>query len=216
MNLSKRLHQIYELVPTGSRLADIGTDHGLLIIKCLEENVCTFAYGLDIAKQPLDAARTNLVRFGFEERCELVLGNGLEPFKGEANCFVAAGMGAETIWGIIALYPFKETDTIILQSNTKNPWLRKQVTHHGFNIIDERFLIDKGMPVTILVIQKNGNSHDLTETEAVIGPVLIKNINDDYRNYLTERMQHLATIHHHDVSLRQEFDIISEIVRKEC
>ncbi|MDE8185730.1 tRNA (adenine(22)-N(1))-methyltransferase TrmK, partial [Erysipelothrix rhusiopathiae] len=83
-----------------ARVADVGTDHGLLLIKAIQEHKAIMGYGLDIAEKPLQQARDNVERFGFHDKIELHLGNGLEGFKGDADCFVIAGMGAETIWSI--------------------------------------------------------------------------------------------------------------------
>lgn len=217
MKLSNRLTEIFNLIPEQAYVADIGTDHGLLLIKAIQENKAVKGYGLDIAEKPLQQARENVERFGYQDSIDLHLGNGLEGFKGFANCFVIAGMGAETIWSIISNYKFNENDTIIIQSNTKNAWLRKTVTEQGFAITDERFLMERQIPVFIMVLKISKKKiHALTQEDVLIGPVLKQNITGEYLDYLTNRANHLYSIKSHNIDLETEYNTIRNILEKEC
>ncbi|AZK44247.1 SAM-dependent methyltransferase [Erysipelothrix piscisicarius] len=217
MKLSNRLTEIFNLIPDQARVADVGTDHGLLLIKAIQEHKASFGYGLDIAEKPLQQARENVERFGLKDKIELQLGNGLEGFQGDANCYVIAGMGAETIWSIISNYKFNENDTIIIQSNTKNAWLRQTVSEHGFALIDERFILEREIPVFIMVIKvSTSNQSALTQEDVLIGPMLKKQLNEDYRIYLTNRANHLYSIKKHNVAFEEEYNTIKNILEKEC
>lgn len=217
MKLSNRLTEIFNLIPDKARVADVGTDHGLLLIKAIQEHKAIMGYGLDIAEKPLQQARENVERFGYQEKIELHLGNGLEGFKGDADCFVIAGMGAETIWSIISNYKFKVNDTIIIQSNTKNAWLRQTVAENGFDIVDERFLLEREIPVFIMVIKiSTSTTNALTQEDVLIGPVLKKHITEDYLIYLTNRANHLYSIKKHNAAFETEYNTIRNILEKEC
>ncbi|WP_159636444.1 tRNA (adenine(22)-N(1))-methyltransferase [Erysipelothrix anatis] len=212
MKLSQRLQKLLDMVPKGARMADIGTDHGLLMIKCLEDGICDFAYGLDIAPMPLDAARQNVAKHGYEDVTELVLSDGLKSFNGLANCYVAAGMGAETIWEIIKEYQFEDNDVILIQSNTKNAWFRDIVSQSGFTIVDEAFLMERDIPVFMMKLQKTGIAVKLSYEERTLGPILMKNLDTDYTKYLIGRKEHLDRIKQHDSTLEEEFQLLNKIV----
>lgn len=213
MKLSKRLEALYDLIPTDSRLVDIGTDHGLLMIRAIESGKSTHAYGLDINPMPLDQARENIARHNLEDKIELVLSDGLDKFEGNGDCFVLAGMGAETIWEIMKVYSFSPSDTIIVQSNTKHPWFRETVSANGFVIEDEVFLMDKGIAVFIMVLKK-GVSKTLSYVDCVIGPVLGQKLSVEYRDYLIEQHAHIKTIKHNRESLNALFEVLDNVVGK--
>ena len=53
MKLSKRLQAIYDMVPSGV-VADVGSDHGKLIISLFENGVITKGYAIENKKGPYD------------------------------------------------------------------------------------------------------------------------------------------------------------------
>ena len=57
MVLSSRLAAVAALVPSGARLADIGTDHAYLPVSLLLEGRIDHAIAADVRKGPLDHAR---------------------------------------------------------------------------------------------------------------------------------------------------------------
>ena len=58
--LSPRLRAIGAMVETGSRLADIGTDHGYLPIQLLMEGRIPSAIAMDVRQGPLLRARAHM------------------------------------------------------------------------------------------------------------------------------------------------------------
>lgn len=212
MKLSKRLEEILKQIPSAEVLVDVGTDHGLLIIEAIIRDKVKHAYGLDIAEGPLNQAKVNVLENGLTSKITLEQRNGLQGFNALADVFVVAGMGAETIWDIVKDYPFKKENTIILQPNSKEIWLRKQLSSHGFKIIHEEFLFDRNKPVFIEVLNKGFSEFSLEEL--VLGPFLDKS-NDDYFSYLKNRYTHLKQIITFNASFKEEFEIIEAYLGKE-
>ena len=86
MKLSKRLEMIASFVKPGSRLADIGTDHGYIPIALTERGVILSALAMDVRKGPLERAREHIGEAGLAEQIETRLSDGLEKLKaGEAD-----------------------------------------------------------------------------------------------------------------------------------
>ncbi len=206
MRLSKRLQGIFEMIPQDSVLVDVGTDHGLLMIKAIKEQRSTYAYGLDINPLPLKQAHDNVVRFAYENEIELILSDGLKSFDAKANCFVFAGLGTDTILEIIKAYEFNSEASLIVQSNTKIALLRESMNASGFKIVQEMFLIEKTIPTFIIKFVK-GNEI-LNKKDFLLGPLLMTLNNKEYEDYLNERQRHLDTIKKFDENLNYEYQCI--------
>lgn len=213
MKLSNRLQAIHDHLPQNCRLADIGTDHGLLMIKAISSGVASFAYGLDINKDPLQQAHDNVVRFAMEDKIELILSDGLKSFTKTADTFVLAGMGTELIWSIMEDYPFKAEDTIIIQSNTKHFELRHLLNDNGFIITKEIYMTDQGKPVFIQVV-KLGKTAPMSACDAHLGAYLIEHRDDVYTEYLEQRKDYLKAIAHNNTKLNEEYTCILNVLEK--
>lgn len=213
MKLSHRLNAILDFIDPCDVLVDIGTDHGYVIIKAIIENKCKKAYGLDIASGPLRFAKDNVLNASLEDKIELMQMNGLEDFNQDADTFVIAGMGHETILSILDQYTFNPKQTLILQSNTKIYALRQALNNRGFEIVDETFLIDNHKPTTILKCRLN---HQILSVEDIyLGPHLKKQNNTFYLMYLKEKMKKLERVVGFNASLKKEVDIYKEFIQKQ-
>ena len=62
IKLSQRLQAIADFVPLGSRVADVGTDHGFLPCYLAQTGQAVQAFACDINAQPLALARKNRYR----------------------------------------------------------------------------------------------------------------------------------------------------------
>ncbi len=101
--LSMRLERVAELVPTGARLADIGSDHGYLPVALIKRGVITAAVAGEVALTPFRSAERTVRESGLEERVTVRLANGLaaiEPADG-ITAISLCGMGGETIRDIL-------------------------------------------------------------------------------------------------------------------
>ena len=96
VKLSKRLERIASFVQPGSRVADIGTDHGYVPIWLVQKGVCPSALAMDVRKGPLERAEEHVEEVGLSGKIELRLSDGLAKLKaGEADTVVIAGMGGK-------------------------------------------------------------------------------------------------------------------------
>lgn len=213
MKLSNRLEAIYNLIPeTTQTVVDVGTDHGQLIIKLVLEDKIKRAYGLDIASGPLAHAKANVLAYGLSDKIKLMQMDGLENFNETVDTVVIAGMGGDTIWHIVENYNFHPNQSLIIQSNTKNVWLRKQFTNNGFKLIDEIFLIDNHKPVFIM---KFSLGHQrLSELELELGPILMNQINEDYLKYLKKEYHKLKKIVSYNPDVKKRIKLIESFLKE--
>ena len=93
MKINARLKKIGDLVEANSFCLDIGCDHALLDIYLTKANKDITVVGSDIAQGPLDQALKNIKREGLEDKIELRLGDGLDPYSKEMDTVIISGMG---------------------------------------------------------------------------------------------------------------------------
>ena len=176
IKLSKRLDAISSLVPIKAKIIDIGCDHALLDIYLYQNKICDKIIAADINDNALNNARENIKRNKLTNDIEVRLGNGLEVLhdNDDINTMIISGMGAHTIVGILkkGLNKLSKIDTIIIQSNTKLEFLRKEVNKLNYEIIDEDMVLDNKKVYTIIKFIKGKARY--SKKELYFGPVLLK------------------------------------------
>lgn len=139
MELSPRLRTIAQQVPQGSRLADVGTDHGYLPVWLLMNGIIERAVAADLREKPLGRARETAQQYGQSEKISFRLCDGLTDIDAdEVDVISLAGMGGETISAILEAAPWTRQDKLLLlQPMTGAPRLRPWLQSHGYAILKE-------------------------------------------------------------------------------
>ena len=153
LELGPRLRAIADLVPPDCRcLADIGTDHGYVPAALLLAGRVGRAVAADVGALPLEHARRTAARCGVEDRMDLRLGDGLSVLSpGEADVIVIAGMGGDTIAGILAAAPWsRDGPLLLLQPMSRAHELRRWLPERGYAVRAETLVQDKGVLYPIL------------------------------------------------------------------
>ena len=63
MRLSQRLEVIYSFIREGDRVADIGSDHGYIPLKLIEDGISDYIVLVDISKDSLNKGKENIQRY---------------------------------------------------------------------------------------------------------------------------------------------------------
>ena len=169
--LKNRLNTIAFLVPIGSRVADIGTDHGHLPISLIKRQIASKVIACDINEKPLINAKTNIEKTK-TQNIELRLGDGLAPIKpGEVDCIIIAGMGGEVISNILDASPFvKNNDyTLLLQPMTSADFLRKYLCDNGFSVLSETAVLEGKRIYTVIKATFTGEIKKETDAFCLCG-----------------------------------------------
>ncbi len=188
--ISKRLGAIAAMVRRGSKVADIGTDHGLLTIYLTQQHIASAAVATDIAASPAAVARKNVAAAGLTDRIEVRVGDGLSPLSpDDADDIVIAGMGGETIADILEAAPWlKDTRyRLILQPMTHAEAVHAWLFKNGFTIREEHFLEDTGRHYVLLCAEFT-NTPENTDPLAVWCGALSK---EEGRPYFAKCAKHL-------------------------
>lgn len=170
--LDSRLALCASFVREGTRLADVGTDHAYLPVKLAAEGRILSAVACDIRKGPLDNARSNIVRFGVEDKVTTVLSDGLDAIAPEsAMDIVMAGMGGELMAAIIRRTPwlFDDSRRLILQPMTRAEVLRTFLCENGFCIQEEKACTAGGKCYSVMLCCYDGIQRPCSERMAYIG-----------------------------------------------
>lgn len=142
--LSKRLQRCADYIGCANRIADIGCDHGYLGISLLKNGQVKSVIAADIRPMPLQAAKENAKRFGFDEQMEFFLSDGASAIPRDFDVMVCAGMGADTMISIIENAPWLKSTSyrLVLQCQSKTAMLRKYLNENGFSIVRESAIKD--------------------------------------------------------------------------
>ena len=173
--ISKRLLCCASMVTPGSRVADIGTDHGYLGIYLLQTGAARHVIACDLRKDPLENARRNAKLFGVDGEMELRLSDGLEKIRpDEVDTVVMAGMGGDLIQKILSQCPWRKREGLqfILQPQSAGNVLRRWLCEDGFEIQREEPVQDGHFLYTVMDIRQ-GEPAPLTPGTEYASPALL-------------------------------------------
>ncbi len=171
-SLDGRLSVCAALVRSGTKLADVGTDHAYLPIWLALNGRIASAVASDIRQKPLDSGLENIRKYGCENIISVRLCSGLDDIHSEeADDIVMAGMGGELIAKLIDNAPWiKSNDKrLILQPMTKAHILREYLFENGFDIISETPCTASGKYYTVICSEYTGKRKSYTLSDIYIG-----------------------------------------------
>ena len=168
IRLSPRLQRIADYVVPGSTIIDVGTDHAYIPIWLLQNGICETAFASDIKRGPLENAARDAEACGLADRLSLLLCDGLALCRPECvDTVIIAGMGGETIMGILAAAPWVREKRLILQPQTKYFELRGFLAENGYCIADASLAYDTGRIYRVWQVEA-GEEKDHGRVEAAL------------------------------------------------
>lgn len=169
MSLSKRLNAIYNLVDYGSSLADIGADHGQLIIELYHNKVCKKLFCNDNKIGPYTILKCNVSKVS--DDIEVSLSSGIEALPNYIDTIVIAGMGGDLIVDILNKNKEKLNNifTLILAPNTNACLVRQVVNKLGYKITNEKVIFEKHY---YQIIRFDKGEANYTKNDYLFGPIL--------------------------------------------
>lgn len=145
--LSERLRTVAHMVTEGSRVCDVGCDHGFVPVYLVQQGISPRVLAMDLREGPLSAAREHVAAYGLEGQIETRLSDGLHNYKaGEADSLICAGMGGGLMRRILEedrekTESFRE---LILQPQSEIGQFRRFLRENGYGILDEEILREDG------------------------------------------------------------------------
>lgn len=157
MELSKRLHMVASMVEPGSRVADVGCDHGYVAIHLVESGVCPWVLAMDVNRGPLERAREHIREAGLSSQIQVRLSDGLHAMewkegKPEADTLLCAGIGGRLACRIMeeSREKLAAMCQVILQPQSELWLVRQALCRAGYFIIDENMIKEEGKFYTVM------------------------------------------------------------------
>lgn len=196
MKLSQRLKTVAGFVPEGSRIADIGTDHGYVPIWLAEQQVAVHGIAMDVRKGPLLRAQEHIRQHHLEGQIETRLSDGLTALEpGEADTVIIAGMGGELMLGILKAgsHVRDSVTRFILSPQSELEQFRRGLDRLGLVIRKETILCEEGKYYTVMVAA-HGIPQQQEAYQYRYGAYLIREASPVFREYLEKERRQLLQI----------------------
>jgi len=200
VNLSMRLKRVFDYIPEGTRLADIGSDHAYLPCYAVLNKRCTSAIVGEITEGPFNSARSTIRQSGLEGIVEARMGDGLEVLKpNEVDVITIAGMGGSLIASILekGKEKLQGVETLVLQPNIGAYQIRNWLDQEGYSLIKEDILEEDTKIYEILVASKSSTYKPYSDSknkEMFIGPHLMHNQNDAFKKRWNHELKNFERI----------------------
>lgn len=193
ITLPLRLLAVAQMVPPGSRVADIGTDHAYLPVYLVASGRCPHVVAVEKKWGPYRRALATVAGAGLQGRVEVRLGDGLAPLKpGEVDTVTITGLGALTQQEILtAGAAIRHTlRRLILQPQGEAGPLRRFLATIGW-CLEEEELVYEGGHYYFIMAAAQGESPAYSEIEWRYGPLLLRRRHPLLRVYLLQSMEKL-------------------------
>lgn len=194
MPLSSRLKTIADLIDPTDIVADIGSDHGLLVLELRLRNPQQTLYATDFKDGPY----TRLQQTLHGTSIHVYQADGLQHLPSEVNTIVMSGMGGLTIGSILNQFqsnPFG--GKLIVSPQSDIPFVRTTLNDLGYRMIKETLIFDHKYYVIIVAIP---GQQILTPIEIQYGPILLKEKSITFQKYIHDSLltwrERLAQVRH--------------------
>lgn len=172
MQLSKRLQAVADMVPKGSKVANIGCDHAYVSLYLVQNHIAETVIAMDVNKGPLQKAKENVEKYECSDLIDLRLSDGaMELQQGEADVLLIAGMGGGLVQKILSdsIAIVRECRALVLQPQSEVANVRKYVDKLGFQIVEEKILIDEGKFYMMFRAEQMGKCSKSIEQQCLDG-----------------------------------------------
>jgi len=195
--LTGRLGLLADMIPPGLTVADIGADHARLAMYLAEQGISPQVIVTELGDGPMAKARQALDRSPCLERIELRQGDGLQVLlPGEAEAVVLAGMGGDTIIGILG-FDWGKAATFgrfLFQPMTRVKVLREGLAEQGWSIDEERLVREEDRLYIVMAARPGRWPQRLSPLEIEIGPSILRADDELKREYISRKMHKMRTM----------------------
>ena len=194
VKLSNRLKIIHDMVPK-SVVADIGSDHGKLMIALVESGIVNKGFAVENKEGPFERLRSNLIKYHVNDKITPLFSDGIKDITRDVETIVIAGMGGQTIVNILKAHPEKlvRVQTIIIDAHTAVPFARKEICQMGYAIADEKIVKEDGIFYEIIKFIK-ADKAIISDEDLEFGPILRQEKSATFKEKYQNRIKEIDTI----------------------
>ena len=197
IKLSERLLAVASLVTPGSRVVDMGCDHGHLAIYLIEKGLVPSVIATDINIGPISRAEENIDDHDLSGDIEIRLSDGLKMIEpGEADSVVMAGMGGNLMIEIL----IRDSDVagsireFIFQPQSETAKLRHYLQDAGFRIVSEVMVLEDEKYYPMIKAVHGEMAWD-REIYFIYGKILLREKDPVLHQFLIEEKNHYTSLY---------------------
>ncbi len=194
IRLSKRLKIIHDMVPN-SVVADIGSDHGKLMIALVQSGKVKKGFAVENKEGPFERLRSNLIRYHVNDMITPLFSDGVKDITRDVSTIVIAGMGGQTIVNILKAHPEKliSVQTIIIDAHTAVPFARREICQMGFAIADEKIVKEDDIFYEVIKFIK-AEKAIISDEDLEFGPILRQEKSATFKEKYQNRIYEIDNI----------------------
>ncbi len=186
ISLSRRMQAAADLISPGSRVCDVGCDHGYVSIYLVRSGKAPRVLAMDVNEGPLLRAQAHVRKYHVEDYITLRLSDGLCAYQaGEADCLVCAGMGGRLMAEILGRDWTKTSDfkELVLQPQSEIALFRRFLRENGYRFLEETMVLEDGKFYPMMKVGRRAdppvrNTGEEEKEEILLqdmlGPLLLK------------------------------------------
>lgn len=178
--LSKRLEAVSRYIPAGSRLADIGSDHGYLPVYLALKGMISYAVAGEVVEGPYLSAKKQVEKDELYDRIHVRLADGLDAIEPSdaINVISICGMGGVLIRDILERgwesQHMTGEERLVLQPNVGEYFVRAWLAEHKYQILQEEILEENQKIYEIIVAEPAAQAVSYSPKELLLGPKLMQ------------------------------------------
>ena len=146
--LSPRLAALADAIEPGSRVADVGSDHGLLPMWLAASGTAAFCLATERTETQLRRVARPPDAASWASRLGYRAGNGLSAIlpSDDIDTIVVAGLGGSSIVRLLSgTEAFgSRTTRLVLQPRSEVARVREWIAENGWALVSERLTLDRG------------------------------------------------------------------------
>lgn len=160
------------MVPN-SVVADVGSDHGKLMIALYDRGIISHGYAIENKPGPYSRLVKALEEEGIIDNVVPLLSDGLTDLPKCVNTVVIAGMGGSNVIDIIDKHKekVKQINTFIIDAHSKIDNVRRYICSLGFVIADEKLVKEEDIFYEIIKFVK-ADKAIYNDADIEFGPIL--------------------------------------------
>lgn len=212
--LSKRLLSILNLVEKNEVVADVGADHGQLVISLCQKGIVNKAFANDNKLGPFNHLKEAVEDAHLQEKIQISLSSGLDELPTYVNTVIIAGMGGDLICQILSenIDKLSSIATLILSPNTSLYNVRKYVTSIGYHIVKETIVYERHY-YEIMRFEKGVAHYD--EDDLEYGPLLRREKCAVFQEKNAKRLKEISRLLNMNISKERRIELQREKERIE-
>jgi tRNA (adenine22-N1)-methyltransferase len=197
VKLKPRLAGVASLVPSGTVVADIGTDHAYLPVHLVQEKACPKVIAVEKSHLNSRLAQETVNLLNLNHKVEVRVGDGLLALeeKDGVEIVIIAGLGGKTVCRMLIaaankLWSYKR---LVLQPMGDVPLVRRWLVAHGFCFAREKLVQEKEHYYEVIAVEKGRQ----TVKEPIfleIGPALLKDRDPLLIPWLKHKLEHYEKV----------------------